>query len=158
MIDIVDRRKHPRFLVDYGAVAALTGTKIGKIRDVSLGGLAFSYLGYKDEDDVAASESPEVSIVHDPDFSLRYVPCKVIEDEYYPPEHHGLTNLSAASYGASSSQFSTYTRGKSWLIESKVKLKMNMCRIQFYPLTPDQEAQLDYFISKFVIGFSWEAL
>jgi hypothetical protein len=158
MIDIVDRRKHPRFQVDYSTVAALTGSKVGKIRDISRGGLAFSYLGNKYEDDVAASESPEVSIIHDPDFSLRYVPCNVIEDEYCPPDHHGLMNLPAASYGVSNSLFGTFTRGTPRVVEPKVRLKVRMCRIQFYPLTPDQEAQLDYFISNFVIGFSWEAL
>ena len=127
MMNQVDQRKHPRFLVAYGAVAALTESKLGKISDISRGGLAFSYIDYEDEDDVAARKSSEVSIVHDPGFSLLDVPCKVIKDDYYPPDHHGL-------------------------------LKMNKCRIQFYQLTPDQEAQLDYFIVNFAIGSSRESL
>ena len=119
----IDRRKYPRFLVAYGAVAALTKSKLGKIRDISRGGLVFSYIDYEDEDYVAARKSSEVNIIHDPGFSLLHVPCKVIKDEYYPPDHHGL-------------------------------LKMNKCRIQFYQLTPDQEAQLNYFIANFAIGSS----
>ena len=93
MMHQVDQRKHPRFLVSYGAFAALTDSKLGKISDISRGGLAFNYIDYEDEDDVAASESPEVSIVHDPGFFLLDVPCKVIKDDYYPPDHHGLYKM-----------------------------------------------------------------
>jgi hypothetical protein len=130
MIHQVDQRKHPRFLVAYGAVAALTESKFGNISDISRGGLTFSYIDYEDEDedDVAARISSEVSIVHDPCFSLLEVPCKVIKDDYSPPDHH---------HGF---------------------LKMNRCRIQFYQLTSVQEAQIIYFIVNFAIGSSWETL
>jgi hypothetical protein len=127
MMNQIDRRKYPRFLVACGALAALTKSQLGKISDISRGGLVFSYITYENEDYVAARKSSEVSIIHDPGFSLFHLPCKVIKDEYYPPDHHGL-------------------------------LKMNKCRIQFYQLTPDQEAQLNYFIANFAIGFSREAL
>jgi len=122
MMHQVDQRKQPRFLVAYGAVAVLTESKLGKISDISRGGLSFSYIDYEDEDDVAAKKSSEVSIVHDPGFSLLNVPCKVIKDDYSPPDQ---------LYGF---------------------FKMNKCRIQFYQLTPDQEAQLVYFIANFAIG------
>ncbi len=127
MMKQVDQRKHPRLLVAYGAVAALTESKLGKISDISRGGLAFSYIDFEDEDYVAACGSPEVSIIHDPGFSLLDVPCKVINDDCSPPEHqHGF-------------------------------LKMNKCRLQFYQLTPDQEAQIEYFIENFAIGSSRES-
>jgi len=126
MMHQVDQRKHPRFLLAYGAVAVLTESKLGKISDISRGGLSFSYIDYEDEDDVAARKSSGVSIVHYPGFSLLDVPCKIIKDDYSPPDyHHGF-------------------------------FKMNKCRIQFYQLTPDHEAQLVYFIAKFAIGSSRE--
>jgi hypothetical protein len=83
---------------------------------------------FEDEDDVAARISSEVSIVHDLCFSLLNVPCKIITGDYSPPNHHH--------------DF----------------LKMNTCRIQFYQLTSDQEAQLDYFIANFTIGSTRESL
>jgi hypothetical protein len=119
----VDRRKYPRFLVADNALAVLTKSKLGKIRDISRGGIFFSYINYEDEDSVTERKSSEVSIIHDPGFCLFHLPCKVIKDEYYPSDHHGL-------------------------------LKMKKCRIQFYYLTPDQEAQLQNFIKNFAIGSS----
>ena len=86
MMNQVDRRKHPRFLVGYGAVAALRASKLGKISDISRGGLAFSYINLEDGDEIAARISSEVSIIYDPGFSLIDVPCNVIRDEYSMPE------------------------------------------------------------------------
>jgi len=53
MTNQVEQRKHPRFLVGYAAVAALTASKLGKISDISRGGLAFSYIILEDEDEAA---------------------------------------------------------------------------------------------------------
>ena len=117
----VDLRKHPRFPAAFGAVAALTQSKLGKISNISRGGLAFIYIDFEDEDDLAARISSEVNIFHEPGFSLLDVPCKVIKDAYSPPDQHGF-------------------------------FKTNKCRIQFYRLTPDQEAQLYYFIQNFTSG------
>lgn len=126
MMNQVDRRKHPRFLVGYGAVAVLRASKLGKISDISRGGLAFSYINLEDGDEIAARISSEVSIIYDPGFSLLDVPCNVIGDEVSTPEQQ---------YGF---------------------FKMNKCRIQFYQLTPDQQTQLYYFIENFTIGSSRE--
>ena len=122
----VDLRKHPRFPAAFGAVAALTESKLGKISNISRGGLAISYIDLEDEDDLAARISSEVNIFHEPGFSLLDVPCKVIKVANSSPDHHGF-------------------------------FKTNKCRIQFYRLTPDQEAQLYYFIANFAIGSSREA-
>lgn len=53
MTNQVEQRKHPRFLVGYAVVAALTASKLGKISDISRGGLAFSYIILEDEDEAA---------------------------------------------------------------------------------------------------------
>ena len=122
MKDPVDHRRHPRFLVPSGAIAALPDSRLGRINDISKGGLAFRYIADEEENDIAACESSEVSIIHDPGFSLLDVPCKIIGNDCYLPSYpHGF-------------------------------LKLNTCRIQFYPLTPDQEAKLDYFITSFAVG------
>jgi hypothetical protein len=119
-----DKRKHPRYLVVYGAIAALTDTRLGRISNISRGGLAFQYIADEEEDVHAAGESSEVCILYDPGFSLLDVPCKVIgNDCHLPGRQHAF-------------------------------IKMNTCRIQFYGLKPEQEAQLDFFIDNFVIGSS----
>ena len=120
----VDYRRHPRFLVPNEAIAALSASRLGRIKDISKGGLAFRYLPDEGVDDDAACELSEISIIHEPGFSLLNVPCKIIGNDCSLP---------------------TYPHGF---------LKLNTCRIQFCQLTPVQEAKLDFFIASFADGFS----
>lgn len=115
----VERRNYYRFRVRAGAIAALNDSKLGTITDISRGGLAFRYIDFGYEAEEDSVEAPEVSIVNDAGFALHNVPCKIIMDDYSQPEY----------------PFST--------------LRMNKCRLQFEELTPDQQAQLDYFIANF---------
>jgi hypothetical protein len=89
----VDLRKYPRFLATFGAVAELTESKLGKISNISRGGLAFSYIDFEDEDDLTARISSEVNIFHEPGFSLLDVPCKVMKDAYSPPDNEGFFKM-----------------------------------------------------------------
>ena len=90
----VEQRKHPRFLVAHGGVAALTDSRIGSIRDISRGGLAFRYFADEENDD-NVSKSTEVCIVHDSGFSLLDIPCKIIGNPSSLPGHpHVFSKMS----------------------------------------------------------------
>jgi hypothetical protein len=115
----VERRSYHRFRVRAGAIAALNDSKLGTITDISRDGLAFRYIDFGYEDEVESLVAPEVSIVNDAGFALHNVPCRIIRDDYSQPEY----------------PFST--------------LRMNKCRLQFVEMTPEQRAQLDYFIANF---------
>lgn len=77
----VERRKHARFLVKENATASLHDgfVKIGKVRDVSMGGLSFEYIQAVDE--ASNRESLERNIfLFAKRFSLGQVPCREIYD------------------------------------------------------------------------------
>lgn len=76
----MERRKFTRFKVQNNAYAALRGnyTKVGKIYDISLNGLAFRYLSEK----VFSETFNRVDIfLSDNGFHLSGLPCKVVCDE-----------------------------------------------------------------------------
>lgn len=73
---IVERRKHKRFRVQ-DETLAVVGHKIGRIIDMSMGGLAFSYIAGREEGD----ESYQLSILLSEDsFNLTKVPFKTVWD------------------------------------------------------------------------------
>jgi hypothetical protein len=75
----VERRKHQRFQVQNGAFVVLTppGTKVGRIVDISIGGLAFHYVGKQE----SSRESTQLSIFSgDCSFYLYRVPCATVSD------------------------------------------------------------------------------
>ena len=76
---IVERRKHKRFQVEDGAFAVLTPhfAKVGQIIDMSMGGLAFSYIAEQEP----SNGSFELDIfLTDHSFYLEKVPVKTISD------------------------------------------------------------------------------
>ena len=76
----MERRKFTRFRVQNNAYAALRGsyTKVGKIYDISLNGLAFRYLAEK----VFSETFNRVDIfLSNNGFHLFGVPCRVVCDE-----------------------------------------------------------------------------
>jgi hypothetical protein len=75
----IERRKHKRFQVQNGAFVILTppDTKVGRIMDISMGGLAFHYVGRADP----SNKSTKLSIFSgDCSFYLYKVPCETILD------------------------------------------------------------------------------
>ena len=72
------RRKHKRFQVPQGAFAGLGPDfdKIGQIMNISMGGLAFRYVGREGE----VNRSQLDIIMVDPDFYLSNVLCKTVSD------------------------------------------------------------------------------
>ena len=76
---IVERRKHKRFLVQEGAFALLknNSSKLGQIKNISRGGLAFSYI----VDEEQLHESFKVDIfISKIGYCLKNVPSKKISD------------------------------------------------------------------------------
>ncbi len=75
-----DKRRDARYAAQENVIAALQngGTTVGKVRDVSKGGLSFEYIIY-DEDVNAKSMGRDVFIFVD-GFSIRRLPCRVVYD------------------------------------------------------------------------------
>ena len=76
----MERRKFTRFQVQDDAFAALRGnfTKLGKIYDISLNGLAFRYLAEKVPDETFTRV--DVFLAKN-EFHMSDIPCKVVYDE-----------------------------------------------------------------------------
>jgi hypothetical protein len=78
----IERRKYVRFLVEDMAFAAIRigFKKVGKINDISIRGLAFSYLSQTNEADTDR-HSPKVDIfLSGNGFHLSNVPCRIVYD------------------------------------------------------------------------------
>ncbi len=82
-IEVVERRRHKRFLAVDGAYAAVRPQydKIGQIIDISRGGLAFSYM-VSDSQEQESSEL-DIFLIGD-DFHLDKVPFKMVSDQEIP--------------------------------------------------------------------------
>jgi len=89
----MERRKFTRFLTQDNAFAALRGdfTKVGKICDISLNGVAFRYL----IEQISEEEYTHVDIfLSDNGFHLHGVPCTVI----YNVKEPTFSSLSISTY------------------------------------------------------------
>jgi len=119
-----EKRKYVRFLAQENAFAALRSgfKKVGKVHDISIKGLAFSYLD-KAEEHLSDLDSSQVDIfISGNNYHLTNVPCKVV-------------------YDTETSVFSS--------IES---IRTNRCGLQFGELAGNQVEQLEYFITKHTKG------
>lgn len=83
-----DRRKHERFSVRDNAYVAVRPEfyRLGKIKDISKGGVAFEYLqpSFLDHASYASDnlKNPEIDIfLSDRKFYLSSIPCKVVYDK-----------------------------------------------------------------------------
>ncbi len=79
----MERRKFTRFLTQDDAFAAIRGdfTKVGKIKDISMNGLAFRYLAEEIPDEV--STRVDIFLTGN-GFHLASVPCTIIYDVKEP--------------------------------------------------------------------------
>jgi len=78
----VERRKYIRFLVQGKTIAILEGMidKVGKVNDISIKGLSFSYLS-ESNNAGSGNDSSRVDIFHKKNrFYLTNVPCKIAYD------------------------------------------------------------------------------
>ena len=120
---VVERRKYVRFLVQPNTYAALGSgfTKVGKVQNISISGLAFDYLSNTEDSDQLYSK---IAIFNsEDDFHLANLPCKVIYDL---PQCANNKNL------ASNSIYVT-----------------NRCAVQFITITEQQIKRLTYFLDHY---------
>ncbi len=121
-----ERRKHSRFLTQDDTFVALgrNFTKVGKIKDISMKGLAFEYISdekLKDHDD-----SVFEIFLSEHEFHISKVPCRVVYDTpIYEPEMTCLFN-------------------KTFI--------MNRCVVEFGTLKEHHRKQLKFFVKNHTIG------
>jgi hypothetical protein len=120
-----DQRKHIRFLVQDNVIAALRSrfTKVGKVKDISAGGLSLEHI-YDEDSNGEPSEREIYLLVNG--FYMPEVPCKIVYDipVCTPNEYHSLT----------------------------IHLITRRCGVQFERLSEDQAAQLDFFLKTYTKG------
>ncbi len=120
-----EQRKNSRFLVQDDVIAALQNgsTKIGKVKDISLGGLSFEHI----QDEISSRESFERNLILLVNgFYLPKVPCRVIYDIPVPTPYE---------YQAFPIQFIT-----------------RRCGVKFEKLSENQKTQLDVFLKTYSKG------
>ena len=120
----IERRKYVRFMAKENSFAALRNgfKKVGKINDISVGGLAFSYLGEITEVDSTGNPS-HIDIFNSKDgFYISNMPCSVV---YETPD-------------------STPDEG--------LFIRMSRCGFQFGELNGSQLEQLELFMENYTTG------
>lgn len=123
---VVERRKYVRFIAQPDTYAALGSrfTKVGKVQDISISGLAFEYLSSAEDSDQPYSK---IAIFQSENkFHLANLPCRVIYDF---PKCASNTNL------VSNSIYVT-----------------NRCALQFITITGHQIEKLNYFLNHHTQG------
>ena len=124
----IEHRKYIRFLVPDNAFAVSMPafSKVGKIKDISIKGLAFEYI----TDETSETEISHANIfLNDDEFELLNMPCRVVYDV-----------LSDRSGPGSSSE---------------MKIKRRRCGIRFTRLPALQRVQLEKFLEKYTIGLTF---
>ena len=118
----IEKRKYQRFTPQGNAFAALGQryTRVGRIKDLSLGGLAFEYISAVDEDRNFSRIG--IFLIGDV-FHLQEIPCEVIYDNLQPVSKRNLDSI---------------------------KLSPNKrCGVQFGTLTEDYLAQINFFLESY---------
>jgi hypothetical protein len=122
----LEKRKYVRFAAPANAFAAVRSglKKVGKVHDISINGLGFSYLEHLREENPEITFSNVDIFLSDNRFHLSNVSCRVAHD---------------------TEKSSPHTSGM---------IKMNRCGLHFGKLTKDQSEQLDFFIKNYITGIS----
>lgn len=117
-----DRRKHFRFLAQENAFVVLRHepTRIGKIKDISSGGLSFEHIY---EGKFNGGNSKNNLTLWTNGFRMTEISCRIVYDLQLPipPEYDSLT----------------------------IQLVPKRCGIEFESLTDHQIAQLDFFLKNY---------
>jgi hypothetical protein len=120
----IEQRKYVRFLAQDNAFAALRigFKKVGKVNDISIKGLAFSYLSKTNEADADRHASKVDIFLSGNGFHLSNVPCRIVYEtpDYIPDE--GLF------------------------------VEMSRCGLHFGELNRSQLEQLEFFIKNHTTG------
>ena len=123
-----ERRKYIRFLAQDKLYAAL-GTyfyRVGKIKDISIGGLAFEYI---ENTEGCEQDSSMVTIFHSKDgFYLPELACMFIYD-------HPACVLNVEP-------------------DFKLRYRVKRCALQFTAISAHQEEELEYFLNHYTCGLT----
>ncbi|MBM4278876.1 MAG: PilZ domain-containing protein [Deltaproteobacteria bacterium] len=116
------KRKYPRFSIEENVIVALQNgiNRIGKVKDISLGGLSFEHIY---EEDLMGGDSRKSLTVWINDVNLPKIPCRIVYD-------HPLQTPS---------EYDSFT----------IRLITKRCGIQFESLTDQQIAQLELFLKTY---------
>ena len=121
-----ERRKYTRFLAEEDVYAALGANfaKVGKLKDISIGGLAFEYIDCTEN---GGQDSSIVAIFHTHnEFHLPNLACRLIY------------NLAISAENDDSQFIRHYA--------------IHRCAIQFGDITAKQRKQLEFFINHYTCG------
>lgn len=120
-----EQRKNIRFLVKDNIIVALRNgsTKIGKVKDISMGGLSFEHI-YDEPLNLEPLKREVFLWVNE--FSLSKIACRVVYDIPMgtPPEYKSLP----------------------------IHFITRRCGVQFETLSEDQSTQLDFFLKTYTKG------
>ena len=121
-----ERRRYTRFLAEKDAYAALGSNfaKVGKLKDISIGGLAFEYIDCTEN---CVRDSSRIAIFHSlNEFHLANLACRLICNSAICAENEDP--LVSRQY------------------------VIHRCAIQFGDLVAKQRKQLEYFIDHYTCG------
>ena len=121
-----ERRKYVRFLSQPNAYAALGAsyTKIGKIRDISMGGVAFEYyIGSKELDQYDSTVTIFITVNN---FYLENISCQIISDQ--PKSGMNKAPVLNANY------------------------TVKRCGLQFMNISEEQRQRVEYFLNHHTEG------
>ncbi len=124
----VEKRKHLRFLAKPNTYAALGSrfTKVGKIKDISFGGLAFEYISNSQDSELQPSEI--AIFLSENGFHLANVACRVVCD--CPECDFGINPVPNSVYA------------------------INRCTVQFTVISKNQKERIEYFIKHHTQGLA----
>jgi len=114
-----ERRKFTRFLVPENVYAALgpSFSKVGRIKDLSIGGLAIEYLT---DGDFALGNSHVDIFIRGEEFYLSKLPCKIVYD--VPIESSANSKVSELTRKRCGVQFHRFTNGLTKRLEGFLKV------------------------------------
>ena len=126
---VVEKRKYYRFMVRPDTYAALGPqyTKVGKVRQISIGGLAFEYICITENENIDQHSTKIALFLCENQFFLPNIPCRVISD------------LPNGTLDKDPMFDSIYT--------------VNRCAVQYKNITEHQQRRLDYFLEHHTRGF-----
>ncbi|QTA92140.1 PilZ domain-containing protein [Desulfonema magnum] len=121
-----ERRKYSRFLAQDDTFVALGRdfSKVGKIKDISMGGLAFEYIS--DEKMKNTDDSVLDIFLSEHEFHISKVPCEVVYD--MPIREPDITFLFIKTF------------------------IMNRCGVKFGTLTEHHRRQLKFFLKNYTLN------
>jgi hypothetical protein len=125
---VAEKRKYVRFLALPNAYATLGSSfsKIGKIHDISMGGLTFEY--FSGTEDSNQQDSTVTIFITVNNFYLENIPCLVTSD--HPQRDSNETPFLNNSY------------------------RVKRCRVQFQTISEDQRQHLEYFLDNYTRGIA----